>query len=46
MVFWGWVLGPIGMILSMPMTSLVKIALENYQDTRGVAILLGSNTGD
>jgi len=46
MVFWGWVLGPIGMILSVPMTSLVKIALENYKDTRGAAILLGSDTGD
>ena len=46
MVFWGWVLGPIGMILSVPMTSLVKIALESYKDTRGLAILLGSDTGD
>jgi predicted PurR-regulated permease PerM len=46
MVFWGWVLGPIGMILSVPMTSLVKIALESYEDTRGLAIMLGSDTGD
>jgi len=46
MVFWGWVLGPIGMILSVPMTSLVKIALESYKDTRGVAIMLGSDTGE
>jgi predicted PurR-regulated permease PerM len=44
MVFWGWVLGPIGMILSVPMTSLVKIALESYEDTRGLAIMLGSGT--
>jgi AI-2 transport protein TqsA len=44
MVFWGWVLGPIGMILSVPMTSLVKIALENYEETRGLAIMLGSGT--
>ena len=42
MVFWGWVLGPIGMILSVPMTSLVKIALESYVETRGLAIMLGS----
>ena len=46
MVFWGWVLGPIGMILSVPMTSLVKIGLESHKDTRRVAILLGSDTGD
>ena len=44
MVFWGWVLGPIGMILSVPMTSLVKIALESYEETRGFAIMLGSGT--
>ena len=44
MIFWGWVLGPIGMILSVPMTSLVKIALESYDGTRGVAIMLGSDT--
>ena len=43
MVFWGWVLGPIGMILSVPMTSLVKIALESYEGTRGLAIMLGSD---
>jgi len=42
MVFWGWVLGPIGMILSVPMTSLVKIALESYEGTREFAIMLGS----
>ena len=46
LVFWGWILGPIGMILSVPMTSLVKIALESYEDTRGLAIMLGSGTGD
>jgi AI-2 transport protein TqsA len=44
LVFWGWVLGPIGMILSVPMTSLVKIALESYEETRGVALMLGSGT--
>ena len=46
LVFWGWVLGPLGMILSVPMTSLVKIALESYVETRGFAIMLGSDTGD
>jgi len=44
MVFWGWILGPIGMILSVPMTSLVKIALESYEETRELAIMLGSGT--
>lgn len=44
MIFWGWVLGPIGMILSVPMTSLVTIALESYEETRGLAFMLGSDT--
>jgi AI-2 transport protein TqsA len=44
LVFWGWVLGPIGMIFSVPMTSLVKIALESHEDTRGFAIMMGSDT--
>jgi AI-2 transport protein TqsA len=44
LVFWGWVLGPIGMILSVPMTSLVKIALESYEKTQGLAFMLGSDT--
>jgi AI-2 transport protein TqsA len=44
LVFWGWVLGPIGMILSVPMTSLAKIALESYEETRGLAFMLGSGS--
>ena len=31
-------------ILSVPMTSLVKIALESYEGTRGLGIMLGSDT--
>jgi predicted PurR-regulated permease PerM len=46
LVFWGWVLGPIGMILSVPMTSLAKIALESYEETRGLALMLGSYTSE
>lgn len=42
LVFWGWVLGPIGMLLSVPLTMTVKIALESKEDTRWLAILLGS----
>ncbi len=42
LVFWGWLLGGVGMILSTPLTISVKIALENYPDTRWIATLVGS----
>ena len=42
LVFWGWLWGPVGMLLSVPMTMIVKIALENSDTTRWIAILLDS----
>jgi AI-2 transport protein TqsA len=41
LVFWGWVLGPVGMLLSGPLTMAVKIALETHPRTRWFAVLLG-----
>lgn len=41
LVFWGWVWGPIGMLLSVPLTMLVKILLEQSEDLRWIAVLLG-----
>ncbi len=40
MIFWGWVLGPIGMVLSVPLTMIGKIALASNEDTRWVAVML------
>lgn len=45
LVFWGWILGPVGMLLSVPLTMTVKIALENFEETRWVAVMLGSGQG-
>lgn len=43
LVFWGWVLGPVGMLLSIPLTILVKIALENDEQTRWLGVMLGGD---
>ena len=42
LVFWGWLLGPVGMLLSVPLTITIKMAFESYPDTHWLAILLGS----
>jgi predicted PurR-regulated permease PerM len=41
MIFWGWVWGPVGMLLSIPLTMVVKIVLEQTAEYRWIAVLLG-----
>ncbi|MBV8043872.1 AI-2E family transporter [Pluralibacter sp.] len=40
LIFWGWLLGPVGMLLSVPLTIIVKIALEHSVGGKGIAVLL------
>lgn len=41
LVFWGWLLGIVGMFLAVPLTMLVKIVLDRSDDLRWLGILLG-----
>jgi len=41
LVFWGWVLGPVGMLLSVPLTMILKIAFESNEQTYWLSVMLG-----
>jgi len=43
LVFWGFILGPIGMLLSVPLTMMVKIALSENDETAWISSLLGNS---
>ncbi len=44
LVFWGWVWGTVGMLLSVPLTMVVKIMLESSPETMGAAVLLDTTS--
>jgi len=39
-IFWGWVWGPAGMLLGVPLTMLLKVALDNSVDFRWIAVAI------
>jgi AI-2 transport protein TqsA len=42
LIFWGWLLGPVGMLLSIPLTIMMKIVFDADESTRWIAVLLGA----
>lgn len=48
MIFWGWLWGPTGALLSVPLTMILKLTLSKNRQLRWIAVLLGpapSETG-
>lgn len=41
LLFWGWLWGPVGMLLAVPLTMVLRITLEHTEDLHWVAVLLG-----
>ena len=44
LVVWGWILGPVGMLLAVPLTMTFRIMFDNHEDTRWVADILVPET--
>jgi predicted PurR-regulated permease PerM len=41
LIVWAWILGPVGMLLSVPLTITLKMALQSSEKTRWIGVLLG-----
>ena len=46
MTFWGWIFGPTGMILSVPLTMVIQFLFEQYRETKWIALLLSDYEKD
>ena len=42
LIFWGWVLGSVGMFLAVPLSMTIKLAFESNPSTKSIAMLLSS----
>ncbi|WP_457749724.1 AI-2E family transporter [Sulfurimonas sp.] len=42
LLFWGWLLGIVGMLLSIPLTIMAKIIFDANQNTQWIGVLLGT----
>ncbi len=40
LIFWGWLWGVVGMLLSVPLLSIIKIVLESFPETEKLAKLM------
>ncbi|WP_193211693.1 AI-2E family transporter [Luteolibacter marinus] len=40
-MFWGWLWGPIGMLMAVPLTMMVKVVLDNSEEFRWISVAIG-----
>lgn len=41
-LFWGWVWGPLGMLLAVPLTMMLKVVLDGSEDFRWIGVAISS----
>ena len=46
LIFWGWLLGMVGMLLAVPLTMIVKIGLETIDADNWLSILISSDVSN
>jgi len=44
LIFWGWVLGTIGMLLATPLTMTIKIIFDNMEETKHLGLMMGDES--
>jgi AI-2 transport protein TqsA len=42
-LFWGWVWGPLGMLLAVPLTMMLKVVLEGSEEFRWIGIAISAD---
>ncbi len=46
LVFWGWMFGPVGMFLSVPLTMSLKFLATQNNDTAWISVLVSNSPGE
>lgn len=44
LIFWGWVFGPVGMLLGVPLSMIIKISLEGSDEFKAFTVLVSSHS--
>ncbi len=43
-LFWGWLWGPAGMFVAIPLTMLIKVILDNMEEFRWISVAMGKSS--